>query len=122
MKPNNNTNTNNNHSMHVPAGRSLSDMPKAEPKPAPTGAAQRPNTQCTFRQLLTDNGAKEHLVEFFKSLGQKKGKGKAAWAPRWQFFIDNMSGDYTAMSPENKKKCEEIVKAVNDSYFESELE
>lgn len=101
--------------MHVPQGRTLADLPKGAPIAPPTGAAKKPNSRLTLRQFLTESETKEYLVPYLVELGRKRSKGP--WKDYLGFYQANMSADMDSMSPEIYKKCEKIIKDINDEYF-----
>lgn len=108
--------TNHIGSIHIPAGRTLADLPKSGPKPIPFAGPKPLNTRLTLKQMITENDTKEYLIPFLKDLGVKRKKGP--WRAYLEFYIANHSGDVDSMKEDVKNYCEKMVKELNDEYFE----
>lgn len=105
--------------VHVPAGRTLADMPVPEAKPCPAaGQVGKRNSRLVLRDFITEHEVKNYLVTLLVKLATERKKGP--WREYHEFYRTNVSGDMDTMKPEQKKYCEKIKKDLNDAYFESQ--
>jgi hypothetical protein len=114
--------SNKNHNSHVsalpPGTRNLADLPPKARIAPPSVGAKPPNAKLTLRQMITEDGVKDYLIPFLRTLGTTRKKGP--WSEYLAFYTANLSGDVESMKPEVKAKCEKLVKELNDEYFESQ--
>jgi len=104
----------------VPPGKTLADVPKGAPIPVPSGAAKPANTRLTLRQLINEDESKNYLIELLRDLGTTRKKGP--WKEYLEFYRANQSGDIDSMNAANQKKCDDMKKALEEEYFQQQLE
>lgn len=106
-------------SVHVPAGRTLADMPRGEPIPAPDGKPKPRNAKQTLRQLITheENVNEEATHPFIKLLltnGTEKKKGP--WKEYLAFYRANMSGDMSSIDDKTQLYVEKMAHDLEAAY------
>lgn len=105
--------------IHVPAGRTLADMPPPEAKPCPPEGKRSPiNARMTIREFVTENEVKNYLVGFLTKMAAERKKGP--WREYLEFYRLNQSGDVDLLKPEVRKYVEKMRTELNDAYFEAQ--